>query len=72
MTPTITHTVRTSSGTSAAEMTAHSVTLPAPPWGCIEATDRADTAPRAAPIRGARDWRSDAVLRHADRRRDRG
>jgi hypothetical protein len=48
------------------------VTLPAPPWGEIDHDDRSATAPRTAPIRGASDWRRDPILRHADRRSDRG
>jgi len=48
------------------------VTLPAPPWGALDQCDRQETAPRGRPILAERDWKADPVLRHADKRRDRG
>jgi hypothetical protein len=50
----------------------YSVTLPAPPWGALDISDRRETAPQTAPIRGALSWTHDPVLRHADTRKDRG
>lgn len=46
------------------------VSIPAAPWGDIEVTDRAETAPTARSVRGSRHWRQDNVLRHAASRRD--
>lgn len=48
------------------------VTIPAPPWGALDRDDRSATRPRQPAIRGARTWQQDGILRHADKRRDRG
>jgi hypothetical protein len=48
------------------------VSLAAPPWGELERCDRAVTALRTAPVRSARRWDQNPVLRHADTRKDRG
>jgi hypothetical protein len=51
------------------------VTLPAPPWGALDAAGRAETTPRSPIIRRADTTdplRTDPVLRHANVRRDRG
>lgn len=48
------------------------ISLPSPPWGAICRDDRSATAPSPRMVRGAHCWRDDPVLRHADKRRDRG
>lgn len=49
-----------------------SVAAPPPRLGALPRDDRQATAPRTGAIRCARDWRQDAVLRHASKRHDRG
>lgn len=51
------------------------VTLPAPPEGLGISFDfdpRPETAPRSKRITGDKDWTRDPVLRHANKRTDRG
>ena len=48
------------------------ITLPAPPWGYLDIDDRSATAPRGGRITANRRWQDDPVLRHADKRMDRG
>lgn len=65
--------VTNQSGThSSVQITPAMVTVPAPPWGALDQCDRSETAPRGRRILADRDWRQDPVLRHADKRKDRG
>jgi len=48
------------------------VSLAAPPWGSLDHDDRAATRPSQRRVTGKHTWLDDPVLRHADKRRDRG